>query len=1081
MAARRTLVVAVALGLWPMVAWAGGVPETVSPGMIGGLARIGGACPTFSWGTVGDSQEYELVVYALGSDADEWSPALMVRIPGAASSWTPSLEDCLAPGRRYVWFVRAVGPAGAGEWSEGRMFEVVEGQVIREVEQALAALKELTGEADDEVPEATSGGEESRDTEAIALSVAEKADFPAAPGTGVEIAESSITIGGVEVVTAATDRDTLGGMSCADGQLAKWNSGLSEWECGDDGGGSSYLAGNQLTLNGSTFHVVEGPGSGLDADMLDGAHASGFLAAGTDNWVDTTGDTMTGKLETADVDLGGVVEKDGATLLWADNSDNTALGKRALSTSTIGRRSTAIGAGALENEEGLAFYYSMNTAVGAEAMRDTTTGFYNTAVGADALRSNTEGYSNTALGKEALLLSTTGYSNSAVGAFSMFHNSDGSKNTAIGEAALWGNTTGDSNTAAGQRALFSNAAGLRNSAFGARSLEANQGDNPGTPGLAEGSDNSALGFEALFSNTTGLQNTAMGTGAMRTNTFGSLNTALGSGALYDGNGSSNTAVGAGSLGGSLGSSNIGIGKDAGSSLGAGSFNIMIGNAGDVADDHTIRLGDSNSWETYIAGIRGSTLVGGSPLPVAVDSQGRLGTAAFGSSSGLDADLLDGLSSGAFLRSDASDAFTAGTLTFNAGTSLDIDGSLVATGALAVHLPANKIYGAGSGSGLDADKLDGKEATDFATSSHLHDAQYVNQSGDTMTGLLTVPSLTVTAATATTRLNTTGTTSDLRIQQGGSNRWSLGWNSGSKYLYFYDWAAPGGTRLVIEDDTGHVGVGATNPEALLDVQGPGTTAGGVPNYDEVMARFRQTATIGKHSAVSIDSADFGLTASPGQDPILYFSSGGEAAWDIRVDDSDYDLGWVTPPVGGYYICYPGWRDSLEIRYQVDGENFTGFQLRPRHYFHPDCQSLPDFAGVDLWMNGHILPAVDDNYSLGHGALRWTSVYATNPLISTSDKRLKDEIAPIGYGLGEVLALRPVSFEWRNSNDSRTYLGLIAQEVEPLIPEVVHRGRGSGDAWAMTYASLTPVLIKAIQEQQEIIEGLRDRIEALEASR
>ena len=42
--------------------------------------------------------------------------------------------------------------------------------------------------------------------------------------------------------------------------------------------------------------VPQGPGSGMNADLLDGNHASAFMSAGTDNWVNTSGDTMTGRL-----------------------------------------------------------------------------------------------------------------------------------------------------------------------------------------------------------------------------------------------------------------------------------------------------------------------------------------------------------------------------------------------------------------------------------------------------------------------------------------------------------------------------------------------------------------------------------------------------------------------------------------------------------------------------------------------------------------------------------------------------------------------------------------------------------------
>ncbi len=84
----------------------------------------------------------------------------------------------------------------------------------------------------------------------------------------------------------------------------------------------------------------------------------------------------------------------------------------------------------------------------------------------------------------------------------------------------------------------------------------------------------------------------------------------------------------------------------------------------------------------------------------------------GAGSGLSADTLDGLDSGQFLRSDASDNLTAGTLTTDAGTTLKVAGALDTTMATSLGLPATGITGAGSGSGLDADLLDGKDSLDL---------------------------------------------------------------------------------------------------------------------------------------------------------------------------------------------------------------------------------------------------------------------------------------------------------------------------------------------------------------------------------
>jgi len=86
----------------------------------------------------------------------------------------------------------------------------------------------------------------------------------------------ALKVDGVDVVTTATDQDTLAALSCSDGEIAKRVSGV--WQCAVDASGT-YAAGNQLQLNGSTFDVVEGAGSGLDADTVDGLDSTALAAA----------------------------------------------------------------------------------------------------------------------------------------------------------------------------------------------------------------------------------------------------------------------------------------------------------------------------------------------------------------------------------------------------------------------------------------------------------------------------------------------------------------------------------------------------------------------------------------------------------------------------------------------------------------------------------------------------------------------------------------------------------------------------------------------------------------------------------
>jgi hypothetical protein len=130
------------------------------------------------------------------------------------------------------------------------------------------------------------------------------------------------------------------------------------------------------------------------------------------------------------------------------------------------------------------------------------------------------------------------------------------------------------------------------------------------------------------------------------------------------------------------------------------------------------------------------------------------------------------------------------------------------------------------------------------------------------------------------------------------------------------------------------------------------------------------------------------------------------------------------------------------------------------------------------NGHWLPAVDNDDLLGSASRRWTAVYAVNGTIQTSDARQKREIKDLSSGLPQVLKLRPVSFKWKAGADSRVHFGLVAQEVESVLPDVVQRGDQPDDPLGLNYSELVPVLIKAVQTQQKMIESQTQRIEKLE---
>lgn len=105
-----------------------------------------------------------------------------------------------------------------------------------------------------------------------------------------------------------------------------------------------------------------------------------------------------------------------------------------------------------------------------------------------------------------------------------------------------------------------------------------------------------------------------------------------------------------------------------------------------------------------------------------------------------------------------------------------------------------------------------------------------------------------------------------------------------------------------------------------------------------------------------------------------------------------------------------------------------------------------------------------------------------LWSASDVRFKKNIQTIENPLTKVMQLRGVTFEYRTDQfksknfESGKQIGVIAQEVEKVLPELVNQGPDGYKG--VDYAKFSAILIEAIKEQQKQIETLQQRVEALE---
>jgi hypothetical protein len=107
-------------------------------------------------------------------------------------------------------------------------------------------------------------------------------------------------------------------------------------------------------------------------------------------------------------------------------------------------------------------------------------------------------------------------------------------------------------------------------------------------------------------------------------------------------------------------------------------------------------------------------------------------------------------------------------------------------------------------------------------------------------------------------------------------------------------------------------------------------------------------------------------------------------------------------------------------------------------------------------------------------------ATDPIADAwttySSRRWKTNIVPMSGALATVLRLQGVTFDWKETG--RHDIGMIAEEVGQVVPEVVAFEENGRDAKSIDYARLTALLVEAVKSLQAENDALKARVEAIE---
>ena len=241
---------------------------------------------------------------------------------------------------------------------------------------------------------------------------------------------------------------------------------------------------------------------------------------------------------------------------------------------------------------------------------------------------------------------------------------------------------------------------------------------------------------------------------------------------------------------------------------------------------------------------------------------------------------------------------------------------------------------------------------------------------------------------------------------------------------------------------------------------------------------------------------------GNGKILVSDATGQATWQTPTPfpGSDADWTWnsgstVADPVyhvGGVFIGTGATTSTYNLK--VWNGTTTGSTV-----YVGSVEYLEDGTN-EILVSDTFSPLTNGSQDLGISSKRWTAVFASTGTINTSDERLKENIKPLNYGLDHILQLKPITFKWKEekeddfvipSDKKETKLGLIAQDVQKVIPDVIldkewfvdGENPESGlqeieaERLGISYSELIPVTVKAIQEQQVEIDELKKKNEQL----
>jgi hypothetical protein len=262
------------------------------------------------------------------------------------------------------------------------------------------------------------------------------------------------------------------------------------------------------------------------------------------------------------------------------------------------------------------------------------------------------------------------------------------------------------------------------------------------------------------------------------------------------------------------------------------------------------------------------------------------------------------------------------------------------------------------------------------------------------------------------------------------------------------------RVVI-DSSGRVGIGTTNPQGDLTVSN--AAAEGIEFYAASGGNINSTQHYNRSSAVYVTNKTIAADHQ-------WFNGASEK---MRIE-SDGDVGIGTSSPSAKLHVYTGTNTTegaAHLRFESAGYAAMHYLDGTAYYIGQNSayRSLRIYSSAET-----------AGVNLAAGGTSWGTF---------SDERLKENIQDIGSVTDRIKDIRCVSFNRSDIEDSKETIGFIAQDFVGKFDQVLDKTKlKDGDDeeyYSIKYTETIPVLLKAIQEQQTIIESLQARITALES--